>query len=167
MKSARFFVVLLVALALSAVALAQDAGPVQSEEFGVTAVPPAGWEVLSGDDKAVFNFKHRGSQSQIQVIATRLMHADVADIFFETFHKTLTESNFEVVNEEAVSRGGIEGQEVLYQFSHSGVTLEVTVFQFLEDHTAWLVIGYMQDSERENHQNDFVYVIENMSFDEG
>lgn len=167
MKTARFFVVLLVALAFSAVAFAQDAGPVENEEFGVTVTPPAGWEVGSSDDKAVANFKHRGSQSQIQVIGTKLMNAEVADVFFSTFHKTLTESNFEQVSEESNTIGGLEGTEIRYEFTHSGVTLEVMVFEFLQDHTAWLVIGYMQDSERENHEDDFTSVIENLSFDEG
>ena len=167
MKTARFLVVLLMALAFSAVAVAQTAEPVSNEEFGITVVPPGGWEVSTSDDKAVANFKHRGSQSQIQVIGTKLMNADVADVFFSTFHKTLTESNFEKVSEEDSTVGGHEGKQIRYTFTHSGVTLEVMVFEFLAEDTAWLVIGYMQDSERENHAGDFVSVIENLQFHEG
>lgn len=163
MKTARFFLVLLIALAISVAAVAQE--PVTNEEFGVTVVPPSGWEVSTSDDKAVANFKHRGSQSQIQVIGTKLMNAEVADVFFSTFHRTLTESNFERVSEGDATYGSHEGKEVRYTFTHSGVTLEVMVFEFLSNDTAWLVIGYMQDNERENHTGDFVSVVENLRFE--
>ena len=162
MKIARFFVVLLVAVALSSTAMAQ--GPVQNEEFGVSIAAPDGWEVASADDKAIANFKHQGSQSQIQVIATRLMNAEVADTFFSTFHRTLEESNFEEVSRQDATHGGHSGKEVKYSFTHSGVTLEIMVFEFLNDDTAWLVIGYMRDSEGENHGTSFQSVVQNIQF---
>lgn len=167
MKTARFFLIMLLALSISTSVFAQDAEPVTNQEFGVTVAPPKGWDVSKGDDKAVANFKHEGTQSQIQVIGTKLMNAEVADVFFSTFHKTLTESNFEQVSEESATLGGREGKEVRYQFTHSGVTLDVMVFEFIEGQTAWMVIGYMQDSEREQQHPDFVSVIENITFQEG
>ena len=165
MKTARFLVVLLVTLSLSAVAFAQ--GPVENEEFGVTITPPDAWEVVADDDKAVASFKHDASQSQIQVIGTKLMNEEVADVFFDTFHTTLTESNFERVNEEQTTIGDFEGKAVTYEFTHSGVTLQVKVFEFLRDQTAWLAIGYMQDEERENYEQDYLSVIEQMRFSDG
>lgn len=165
MKTARFLFVLVLVLLISSVAVAQDT--VEDEEFGVTVVKPDAWESAGDDDKAVANFKHSGSQSQIQVIGTRLMTAEVADTFFNTFHTTLTESNFEKVSEESATIGEFEGKTVNYAFTHSGVTLEVIVFEFLRDQTAWLVIGYMQDEERENHEDAYLSVIENLSFTDG
>lgn len=164
MKSARFLVILLLTLSFSTVAVAQDTGPVEDEEFGVTISPPDAWEVVQDDDKAVASFKHPGSQSQIQVIGTQLMNEEVADVFFDTFHTTLTESNFEKVSEDDTSIGSFEGKATNYEFTHSGVTLEVKVFEFLRGETAWLAIGYMQDEERENHEADYRQVIETISF---
>lgn len=166
MKTARFVVIALVSLLVSAPAVAQDAEPVENEEFGVTITPPDSWEVETDDDKAVANFKHPESQSQIQVIGTQLMNEEVSDVFFDTFHQTLTESNFEQVGEEEKTIGDFEGTATDYEFEHSGVTLEVTVFEFLRDDTAWLAIGYMQDEEREARQEDYTSVVENMTFED-
>lgn len=165
MKTTRFLIILLLTLSVSAVAVAQDAEPVQDEEFGVTIAPPDAWEIATDDNKSVANFRHGDSQSQIQVIGTQLMNAEVADVFFNTFHKTLTESNFEEVSNEDASYGEYEGTAINYEFTHSGVTLEVMVFEFLRDQTAWLVVGYMQDEERENHESDYASVIESISFE--
>ncbi len=164
MKSAHFVVITLFAFLVSAVAVAGE--PVADEEFGVQIPPPDAWEVDADDDKAVANFKHPDSQSQIQVIGTQLMSEEVSDVFFGTFHDTLVESNFEEVGSEDASFGDFEGKKTTYEFSHSGVTLEVTVFEFLRDDTAWLAIGYMQDEHADEHIADYEAVVENISFDD-
>lgn len=165
MKLARIAMTVLFCLvATSSVAFAQDSKPVENEEFGVTITPPDKWEVTQGNDKAVANFKHRGSQSQIEVVGTKLMTPDVSDVFFKTFHKTLMESNFEEVKSEEVEIAGTKGTQTSYKFTHSGVTLEVVIFQFLKDSTAWLVVGYMQDVDKDKYIGDFKSVIENMKF---
>ncbi|RDV38763.1 hypothetical protein DV096_08130 [Bradymonadaceae bacterium TMQ3] len=163
MKIARFFAVLLVTLLLSSVAVAQ--GAVQNEEFGVSVTPPSAWEVNADDDKAVANFKHAETSSQIQVIGTKLMSQDVADVFFSTFHKTLTESSFEQQSSAASTIGEREGKLSSYAYTHSGQTVNVLVFEFLREGTAWLVIGYMQDSEAQNLRGDFDTVVSSMSFE--
>ena len=150
---------------LATPAFAQDgAKPIENEEFNVTIVPPAQWEVTQGNDKAVANFKHKGSQSQIEVVGTKLMTADVADVFFNTFHKTLKESNFEQLTQEEATLGDLKGTRTNYKFTHSGVTLEVVIFQFLKNNTAWLVVGYMQDAEKDQYIDDFQNVVKNMKF---
>jgi len=164
MKLARFFAAFLLAVALSSPAYAQDQKPVENEEFGVTITPPAKWEVTQGNDKAVANFKHRGSQSQIEVVGTKLMTPDVADVFFKTFHKTLKESNFEQVKQGDATIGEFKGTQTSYKFTHSGVTLQVVIFQFVHENTAWLVVGYMQDSEKDKYMDDFKSVVQNMKF---
>ncbi|QDG54430.1 hypothetical protein FIV42_27900 [Persicimonas caeni] len=164
MKFARFFSTVLIALLFASSAVAQDAQPIENEEFGVTITPPAKWEVTQGNDKAVASFKHKPSQSQIEVVGTKLMTPDVADVFFKTFHKTLTESNFEQASQKEATIGGIEGTQTIYKFTHSGVTLEVVIFQFIKDSSAWLAVGYMQDTEKAEYMDDFTSVIENMKF---
>ncbi len=164
MRMARFFVTLMLALTIATPALAQDAKPIENEEFGVTITPPAKWEVAQGNDKAVANFKHPGSQSQIEVVGTKLMTPDVADVFFKTFHKTLKESNFEQKEQSEATYGEYKGTQTQYKFAHSGVTLEVTIFEFIKGNTAWLVVGYMQESDREKYQADFKSTIEGMTF---
>ena len=164
MKLVRILLTLLVAMTVSASAYAQDAAPVENEEFGVSVTPPAKWEVTQGNDKAVANFKHRGSQSQIEVVGTKLMTPDVADVFFKTFHKTLKESNFEETGKEESTVGEHKGTQTSYKFTHSGVTLEVVIFQFLRENTAWLVVGYMQDVDKEKYTGDFKSVVENIKF---
>ncbi len=164
MKLVRIALVALFCLTFTQAAFAQDATPVENEEFGVTITPPAKWEVTQGNDKAVANFKHRGSQSQIEVVGTKLMTPDVADVFFKTFHKTLKESNFEELKSEEATIGGNKGTQTSYKFTHSGVTLEVVIFQFMRESTAWLVVGYMQDVDKEKYLPDFNSVVENMKF---
>lgn len=166
MRFARFMSIFLVTLLMASTAYAQDAQPIENEEFGVTITPPAKWEVAQGNDKAVASFQHKGSQSQIEVVGTKLMTPDVADVFFKTFHKTLKESNFEQQTQETATIGGVEGQQTTYKFTHSGVTLNVVVFQFVRDSSAWLTVGYMQDAEAEKYMKDFTSVIENMKFSE-
>lgn len=167
MRMARFFVVLLLALSFSTAAMAQDAKSVANEEFGVTIKTPAKWEVAQGNDKAVANFKHRASQSQIEVVGTKLMTPDVAEVFFKTFHKTLKESNFEQKDQKEVQIGNQKGTQTSYKFAHSGVTLEVVIFQFLKGNNAWLVVGYMQDTDAEKYMTDFKSVVESMTFKDG
>ena len=166
MKFARVLSTLLVAFALTTTAMtpafAQEA--VENEEFGVSVTPPAKWEVTQGNDKAVANFKHAGSQSQIEVVGTKLMTPDVADVFFKTFHKTLKESNFDETGAEDTTLGSHKGKQTTYKFTHSGVTLEVIIFQFLRDNTAWLVVGYMQDVDKDKYVGDFTSVVQNIKF---
>lgn len=165
MKLVRLLITLLVVMTVSATAFAQDApAPVENEEFGVSVTPPAKWEVTQGNDKAVANFKHRGSQSQIEVVGTKLMTSDVADVFFKTFHKTLKESNFEETKKEETTLGDHKGTQTSYKFTHSGVTLEVVIFQFLRENTAWLVVGYMQDVDKDKYLGDFESVVKNIKF---
>lgn len=164
MKFAQFFSTILVALLLASPAMAQDSQPVENEEFGVTITPPAKWEVTPGNDKAVASFKHQGSKSEIEVVGTKLVTPDVADVFYKTFHKTLTESDFEQTSQEETTLGDINGTLTSYKFTHSGVTLEVVVFEFLRDSTAWLAVGYMQDTNKADYIDDFKSVVENMKF---
>jgi hypothetical protein len=166
MKLARILTAVLLVLTTSSVAFAQgdDGGPVTNDKFGVEIEPPEKWEVTQGKDKAVANFKHRGSQSQIEIVGTKLMTQDVSDVFFETFHKTLKDSDFEKLSQESATIGDYEGTQTNYKFKHSGVTLEVVVFEFLRESTAWLVVGYMQDVEKEKYIGDFKQVVKNMTF---
>lgn len=164
MRMARFFVTLMLALTIATPAMAQDAKPIENEEFGVTITPPAKWEVAQGNDKAVANFKQPDSQSQIEIVGTKLMTPDVADVFFKTFHKTLKESNFEQKEQAEATYGETKGTQTSYKFAHSGVTLEVTVFEFIKGNTAWLVVGYMQETDRDKYLADFKSVVEGMTF---
>jgi len=164
MNVARFAGILAVGLMLSSAAFAQDGETVTNEKFGVEIQPPEKWEVTEGNEKAVANFTHQGSQSQIEVVGTKLMTENVSDVFFETFHKTLSESNFEKNSQEETSIGDYEGTQTNYKFKHSGVTLEVVVFEFLRDSTAWLVVGYMQGEEKDNYIGDYKAVVQNMKF---
>lgn len=164
MKLARVFFALFVAVTFSTTAFAQENAPVENEEYGVTVTPPAKWEVTQGNDKAIANFKHSGSQSQIEVVGTKLMTPDVADVFFKTFHKTLKESNFDETGSEETTIGDRKGTQTSYKFTHSGVTLEVVIFQFLRENTAWLVVGYMQDVDKDKYIGDFKSVVENIKF---
>jgi hypothetical protein len=115
MKLARILVTLFICAMFAAPAFAQEAKPVENEEFGVTIAAPDKWEVTQGNDKAVANFKHKGMQTS-------------------------------------------------YKFTHSGVTLEVVVFQFTKASTAWLVVGYMQDVDAEKYMPDFKSVVQNIKF---
>lgn len=164
MKLVRVLITLVLCVVCATTAYAKEDGPVENEEFGVTIVAPEKWEVTQGNDKAVANFKHRGSQSQIEVVGTKLMTPDVADVFYKTFHKTLKESNFEELKSEEVTIGDRKGTQTSYKFTHSGVTLEVVVFQFTQGSTAWLVVGYMQDVDAAKYMPDFKAVVQNIKF---
>ena len=158
-------VFLLVALFVSPLH-AQDAQEIVNEDFGITVVPPPKWETTTqGNDKAVANFKHKGSQSQIEVVGTKLMTADVADVFFNTFHQTLKDSSFVQDKQETKSYESTgEGKRTSYTFTHSGVTLEVVIFEFVRGNTAWLVVGYMQEVEKDKYLGDYEKVVESLKF---
>jgi len=153
----------LVALVFTTSAFAQD--NIESKEYGVTLSKPSGWEQTTGNEKAVAVFTHSATQSQIEVVPTKLMTAEVADVFFDTFHKTLTESNFERVGDTREEKiGDVTGKRTEYKFTHSGVVLKVHVFGFVKDNTSWLVVGYMQEAEEKNILPTFTTTVESMKF---
>lgn len=165
MNIARFVTITIAILLVSATAFAEDS-EIYEEEFGITIQTPDDWDVEE-DDKAVANFKHPGSESQIQVIGTQLMSEDVSDVFFDTFHDTLEESDFEETErEEGKEIGDREGTSTIYEFEHADVTLEIRVFEFLVGDTAWLAIGYMEVDEGEEHAEDYESVVGTIAFDD-
>ena len=145
--------------------MAQD-DKVTSEEYAVEVPKPAGWEQTSGNEKAVAVFTEPQTQSQIEIVPTKLMTPDVAEVFFNTFHKTLTESTFERIGEPEVKElyGDKTAKETIYRFTHSGVTLKVRVISFIRGTTAWLVVGYMQDKEEEKIKPQFDSVVKGLVF---
>jgi len=147
-------------------ASAQDDGTVVNDEYKTTVTMPEGWEKASGNEKAIAVFTHTGTQSQIEVVPTKLMTPDVAEVFFSTFYKTLKESNFKQEKQGDATYGTYKGKETVYSFDHSGITLKVYVFSFVKDTTAWLVVGYWQDSEQEKVSAAFKSTIETMKIGE-
>ncbi len=146
---------------------AQDGKAVANADYKVEVAKPKNWEQSTGNEKAVAIFTDPKTQSQIEVVPTKLMTPDVSDVFFETFHKTLTESNFNKDGETKQQKiGDYEGKLTAYNFSHSGVTLRVHVFSFVRESTAWLVVGYMQDNVQKDIEPQFRWTIENMKFSE-
>lgn len=156
-----------IVLSLAAAAVAQPKeGVIVNDEYGVKLKKPEpGWEESKGNEKAVAVFTHPSTQSQIEIVPTKLMTADVADVFFSTFHKTLVESNFKKDSESDKKIGEYSGKYTTYVFTHSGVTLKVHVFGFVKDTTAWLFVGYMQAEEEDNIVKSFEWTIENLTFD--
>lgn len=139
---ARLLVVLVAALAISVPAFAQTVRT--NNDLGASVTVPDGWTEFEANDRVTFGFKHEESHSQIEIIAQPLMTADVADVFFNTFHTTLTSSGFQQLGRENRSYGAHAGSETIYSFTHSGVTLKVAVFQFVNQSTAWIVVTYIQ-----------------------
>jgi hypothetical protein len=138
---------------------------INNAEYGVEIGKPKGWEQSTGNEKAVAIFTDPKTQSQIEVVPTKLMTADVADVFFSTFHKTLTESNFQKDGDTQQQKiGEFDGKLTVYKFTHSGVTLHVHVFSFVRDSTAWLVVGYMQDSAEADGKAQYKMLIESLKF---
>ncbi|MEL6179157.1 MAG: hypothetical protein AAFS10_09390, partial [Myxococcota bacterium] len=88
------------------------------------------------------------------------------DVFFSTFYKTLKESNFKQEKQDEATYGTYKGKETVYSFDHSGITLKVYVFSFVKDTTAWLVVGYWQDSEQDKVASAFKSTIETMTIGE-
>ena len=155
-------------LLLAAPAFAQDGeagATVTDETFNVTAPVPADWTVNEDNDRAVFNFVNDASHSQIEVIGTELVTAEVADVFFDTFHETLVSSEFLQLGREDKSVGDYSGTETIYGFSHSGVTLKVAVFQFVRDTTAWIAVGYMQEDLFDEQSATYRELIGQLSFE--
>jgi hypothetical protein len=138
--------------------------PVTNEAFNITAQLPESWTQLDGADRAVFNFKHDESHSQIEIIGTQLLTPDVASVFFDTFHSTLTSSEFVQSGREQKTYGDYTGTETIYAFTHSGVTLKVAVFEFVRETTAWLVVGYIQEDRFDQYAPTYQTVIQGLSF---
>lgn len=157
------FGIALALLLVSSAAFAQE--PATDEEFGVTVTVPASWQLVDDEDRAVFNVKHE-DHSQIEVIGNELMTPDVAEVFFTHFHDTLQSSDFVQVGREDKQIGEFSGSETIYRFEHSGVTLKVTVFQFIRDTTAWIAVGYMQEDVFDAHAAEFRGLVESLTFAE-
>ncbi|TVR03235.1 MAG: hypothetical protein EA398_05630 [Deltaproteobacteria bacterium] len=140
--------ILLVTLLLVSPAMAQEV--LQNEALNTQVTQPDGWNTATGSDRTTFTFRHPESQSQIEIIGTQLITADVADIFFGTFHETVRGAEFLNPQESERSYGSRTGTETIYAFSHSGVELRITVFQFVENDIAWLVVSYIPVSDVES-----------------
>lgn len=144
-----------------------DGDAVVNETLGVTIVGPQGWESVKaqGNDKSVANFRHPESQSQIEVIGTRLFNKDVAEVFFETFHQQLLATEFtETKAASETSLGAVEGKLSEYTFEHTGIRLRVVVFSFLRNESAYLVIGYFKEEERDAYFPAMQQVVETLQF---
>lgn len=157
---------LAIALLFASPALAQDDTRVEDETFNVSAPVPEGWESNEDNERATFNFLEEQSNSQIEVIGTELVTADVADVFFDTFHDTLTSAEFLERGREDKTIGAFSGTETIYAFTHTGVTLKVAVFQFVRNTTAWLVVGYMQEDVFDEQSASYAEVISGLTFAE-
>jgi hypothetical protein len=144
--------------------VAQAEEQVTNEEFGATITMPTGWEQVEGNERALFNFRDAATFSQIEVIRAELVTAEVASVFFDTFHETLVGSEFVESGRQEATYGELAGTQTLYTFEHAGVSLNVTVFQFTRDTVAWLVIGYMQQSVADQQTPVFASVVESLSF---
>lgn len=110
---------------------------------GVTVTRPAGWEDAQGNERGTFTFREPNSNSQIEVISTSLLTADVKDVFFNTFHDALKAANFVQSKTGEKTYGNNAGVETIYAFDHSGAELTVAVFEFVSGNTAWLVVSYV------------------------
>ena len=162
----RTFRALVGALALCTVvpvvAVAQS--PVTDETNNLTATIPAGWEALEGNERAVFNFKETNGFAQVEIIATPMLTPEASTTFFDTFHTTLTEAEFVQTGSQDATYGAFSGRETVYQFAHTNTTLKVVVFQFVNENTAWLVIGYMQETSFDQQLPVFQSVAQSLTF---
>ena len=152
-------------LLLAGTAFAQEAEPLHNADLGAHLAIPEGWISMDGNDRAAFNLKHEESQSQIEVIATELMSADVADVFYDTFHETLEQSGFTREASADSEVGGHGGKLTEYSFQYAGVDLKVVVFQFTQESTAYLVVGYIKADEYETHRPSFEATVGGLTFD--
>lgn len=144
---------------------AQGDNKVVNGDYKVEVSKPKDWEKSAGNDKAVAVFTDPSTQSQIEVVPTKLMTPDVAEVFFNTFDKTLTESGFAKDGEaKDATIGAHKGKQSSFKFSHSGVNLRVHVFSFVRKSTAWIVVGYMQEESEAKIKKQFDWTIENMKF---
>ena len=160
MKTLRLFAALLLTAALAAPAFAQT--PVTNAQFSAAVERPAGWVDAPGNDRAAFNFRHEESSSQIEVIATQLLTAEVAEIFFDTFHESLRSANFAQLAQADASVGERDGLQTTYGFEHAGISLNVTIFQFVIGNTAWVVVSYAQQDLADSFRNDFESVVSSL-----
>lgn len=110
---------------------------------GVNVTRPAGWEDAQGNERATFTFREAATNSQIEVISTPLLTAEVKDVFYNTFHEALKAANFLQESQTSKTYGRHEGVETIYTFEHSGAALTVAVFEFVAGSTAWVVVSYM------------------------
>lgn len=148
----------------ASIGFAQEATQ-RNEEFHVSFTDPEGWDAAEGNDRAIFNVKHEASQSQIEVIATELMSGDVADVFYDTFHETLEQSQFTQESTADRQIGAHTGKLTEYGFEYAGVSLKVVVFQFTHESTAFLVVGYIKADEYTTHRGSFDAAVGSLVFD--
>ncbi len=154
--STMFFVA---SLSLMSLGAAQD--PVTSDD-GVSTVRPDTWEDVTGNDRATFTFRQPDTKSQIEVVSTALLTADVQDTFFSTFHDGLEEAGFSKIDQNDETLGAHQGVLTTYSFEHSGAELLVNVFQFMLGNDAWLVVSYAGKESAESVSTAFNEIVENL-----
>jgi hypothetical protein len=163
----RFICLTTLAVALlvagSAVAQSQDA-VMTNDQLGVSWTRPDGWTAVEGNERAVFNIRDDESQSQIELIATQLMSPDVANVFYDTFHETLTQSNFQPTATTEQDIGAHHVKLTQYRFEYAGVVLRVVIFEFTHESTAYLVVGYIKDDEFDTHYASFEEAVRSITF---
>ncbi|MDX9723213.1 MAG: hypothetical protein RBU37_20850 [Myxococcota bacterium] len=144
-----------------------DLAPIVNDLVGVTITPPAGWEEfkVTGNDKSIAAFRHAESQSQIEIIATKLISADVAQVYFDTFTQSLSSYEFqEVAASTPVSFGSISGTQVEYEYNAGITKVRLVVVSFLQKDVAYLVVGYFGVPEREQYYPALKTTIEKLVF---
>lgn len=161
----RILAAALLTLLLALPALAQEV--VRNDSLNASVTQPAGWSAVDGSDRTTFNFRHPDSQSQIEVIGTQLITADVAEVFFNTFHETVRGAEFLNPRQEERTYGRRTGTQTTYQFTHSGVELRILVFQFVENDVAWLVVGYLPVDSVEEQTPVFGEVVASLRSGDG
>lgn len=152
MKRSLSTLVLLIAVAFTSIAAAQTQ---VSSQSGATAIRPANWEDAVGNDRGTFTFREPETNSQIEVISTSLLTADVKDVFFNTFHDGLIAAQFTQTSKEDQTFGEHEGVLTSYSFDHSGASLVVAVFEFMIGNNAWLVVAYSGEDSAERIRAPF------------
>lgn len=169
LQAAALATVAVLGAAPGAVVLAQDGNSTEvfDDTLGVTVVAPEGWEKVrvSGNDKSVANFRHGASQSQIEVIGTKLFNKDVGQQFLDTFYDNMLANAFtEARPAKDLKVGPLEGKLTQYAFEHTGIQLSVVVYGFVRDEQAYLVIGYFKSEELETYYPALQKVIETLRF---
>lgn len=108
-------------------------------------LPNGDWKKASdSSDDTVLALESRSGSAQIEVIHSKVAPG-TSKVFFNKYHSTLRENNFKLRNKDDLEVSNRQLRSYNYEFTHKGVTLTVTSYQWSVPGAVFLVVTYAQD----------------------
>jgi hypothetical protein len=147
-------------------ASADEVATLAVDEHWLRVDKPRGWiEGKPGEGAVVLLRAADVSGAQIEIRVSSPISPPESAAFFTSFHNDLKAAGFARLERlpNAVY-GSIAGNEIEYRGRTKGTTYRLIVWQFHRDESAWLVVGFFPESQRDLLYKDFRTIVRSIEF---